>query len=367
MGISSSLGSSALLPAGLGFRNLIINGHMRIAQRGTTAVSTNGSYPVDRFYVAQTTSGAWTMQQIPASTTACPPGFDYSIKFTKTTGNTPAVGDYNYFFQAIEGNNSAQLDWGTANAKPAVLSFWVRSGATGTFGGSVRNSAANSAFPFSYVVNAVDTWEYKTVYISAITTGTWTKDNTAGVFLFFDLGSGANARSTAGTVASGNFIGASGSSQYPTTTSGGNMFFTGMQLEQNYQPTPFEQRPIGVELALCQRYYWREQVGVHGQTGATYILDNFIGAACDQSTWIRYPIRCPVPMRGQPTLVYSNTASNFTNLVASGGQTGTSLSGLTCSYYAVNFYVYSPGVSTGAAACLRMNNANAYLGAEAEL
>jgi len=291
MGISSSLGSSALLPAGLGFRNLLINGHMRIAQRGTTAVSTNGSYPVDRFYVAQTTSGAWTMQQIPASTTACPPGFDYSIKFTKTTGNTPAVGDYNYFFQAIEGNNSAQLDWGTANAKPAVLSFWVRSGATGTFGGSVRNSAADSAFPFSYVVNAVDTWEYKTVYINAITTGTWAKDNSSGVLLFFDLGSGANARSAAGTVASGNFIGASGSSQYPTTTSGGNMFFTGIQLEQNYQPTPFEQRPIGVELALCQRYYWRNKIYGGGGVGGSGTIP--IVALTFKST-----------MRTTPTLAY---------------------------------------------------------------
>jgi hypothetical protein len=309
MGISSSLGSSALLPAGLGFRNLIINGHMRIAQRGTTAVSTNGSYPVDRFYVAQTTSGAWTMQQIPASTTACPPGFDYSIKFTKTTGNTPAVGDYNYFFQAIEGNNSAQLDWGTANAKPAVLSFWVRSGATGTFGGSVRNSAANSAFPFSYVVNAVDTWEYKTVYINAITTGTWAKDNSSGVLLFFDLGSGANARSAAGTVASGNFIGASGSSQYPTTTSGGNMFFTGIQLEQNYQPTPFEQRPIGVELALCQRYYENTFIDVAPALNVgnqpTYLVMGDNTTNYGRSNFITFV----VPKRTAPSLtVYSSNS-----------------------------------------------------------
>ena len=315
MGISASLGSSALLPAGLGFRNLIINGNMRIAQRGTAAVSTNGSYPVDRFYVAQTTTGAWTMQQIPASTTACPPGFDYSIKFTKTTGNTPAVGDYNYFFQAIEGNNSAQLDWGTANAKPAVLSFWVRSGATGTFGGSVRNSAANSAFPFSYVVNAVDTWEYKTVYINAITTGTWAKDNSSGVLLFFDLGSGANARATAGTVASGNIIGASGSSQYPTTTSGGNMFFTGVQLEQNLQPTPFEQRPIGVELALCQRYYENSYdngvaIGTLSATGSTAVI---YSSASGAGTGFRFMVRKRVTpaVRGYPYTTGTNNGVGY--------------------------------------------------------
>jgi hypothetical protein len=254
MPISSALGSSALLPSGLGHRNTVINGHMRIAQRGTTAVSTNDSFPVDRWKFGIGTSGAWTAQQIPTATTATPAGFDYSLNFTKTTGGTVGVGEYNYFVQYIEGNNCSNFDWGTANAKTLTLSFWVRSGQVGTFGGSLRNAAANYAYCFSYTVNAINTWEYKTIQITGITSGTWLKDTSTGVSLFFDLGSGANARGAVG-VATGNLIGASGTSLYPSNTTGGYINFTGVQLEQNYQPTPFEQRPIGVELALCQRYY----------------------------------------------------------------------------------------------------------------
>ena len=219
MGVSSALGSSALLPAGLGFRNTVINGHMRVAQRGTATVSTNDSFPVDRWKFGIGTSGAWTAQQIPSSTTATPDGFDYSLNFTKTTGGTVAVGDYNYFVQYIEGNNCSHFAWGTPNAKTLSLSFWVRSGQVGTFGGSLRNSAANYAYCFSYTVNAINTWEYKTIQITGITGGTWLKNTSAGVALFFDLGSGANARGAVG-VATGNYIGASGTSSYPSNTTG---------------------------------------------------------------------------------------------------------------------------------------------------
>jgi hypothetical protein len=263
MGISAALGSSALLPAGLGFRNVIINGAMTIDQRNAgAAVSTNSAYPVDRWVTSSSTSGAWTFQQLsPTSGTTSSPlppaGFRSYIKFTKTTGATPAAtGQPNYFLQHIEGFNSAQLSWGRSDAKPATLSFWVYSGATGTFGGSLRSTSVNYwSFPFSYTVNSANTWEYKTIQVLPITSGTWYTDNQIGVSLFFDLGSSADYKGTSGAWANSNLIGVTGASQYPTTTSGGYMCWTGVQLEQNYQPTPFEQRPIGVELALCQRYY----------------------------------------------------------------------------------------------------------------
>ena len=294
MAISSALGSSALLPAGLGFRNTVINGHMRIAQRGSTAVSTNDTFPVDRWKVSTATSGAWTSQQIPSSTTATPAGFDYSLNFTKTIGGTAAAGDYNYFVHAIEGNNCAFFDWGTSNAKTLTLSFWVRSGATGTFGGSLRNSAANYAYCFTYTVNAINTWEYKTIQIPGVTAGTWAKDTSAGIVLFFDLGSGANARGTAG-IATGNYVGTTGTSLYPNNTTGGYINFTGVQLEQNLQPTPFEQRPIGVELALCQRYYYRRS-----QLGGYNFIDG-MGVGVNYSGAVHCSFQNPVDMRTAPT------------------------------------------------------------------
>ena len=295
MAISSSLGSSALLPAGLGFRNTVINGHMRVAQRGTATVSTNDSFPVDRWKFSIGTSGAWTAQQIPTATTATPAGFDYSWNCTKTTGGTAGVGEYNYFVQYIEGNNCSHFDWGTANAKTLTLSFWVRSGQVGTFGGSLRNSAANYAYCFTYTVNAINTWEYKTIQITGVTGGTWLKDTSTGIALFFDLGSGANARGTAG-IATGNYVGTTGTSLYPSNTTGGYINFTGVQLEQNYQPTPFEQRPIGTELALCQRYF--QLMNSYTATGDFNVMMVREVATQGQATiWL------PVTMRIYPSIV----------------------------------------------------------------
>ena len=296
MPISSALGSSALLPAGLGHRNTVINGHMRIAQRGTAAVSTNDSFPVDRWKVSEATTGAWTSQQIPTATTTTPAGFDYSLNFTKTTGGTVGVGEYNYFVQYIEGNNCSHFDWGTANAKTLTLSFWVRSGQVGTFGGSLRNSAANYAYCFTYTVNAINTWEYKTIQITGVTGGTWLKDTSTGIALFFDLGSGANARGTAG-IATGNYVGTTGTSLYPSNTTGGYINFTGVQLEQNYQPTPFEQRPYGVELQLCQRYFTRLVSG----SGKT-ISNAYMASTTGWET----VVSLPVEMRTTPTLSFTS-------------------------------------------------------------
>ena len=352
MAISSALGSSALLPAGLGFRNTVINGHMRVAQRGTTAVSTNDTFPVDRWKFSIGTSGAWTAQQIPTATTATPAGFDYSLNFTKTTGGTAASGDYNYFVQYIEGNNCAHFDWGTANAKTLTLSFWVRSGATGTFGGSLRNSAANYAYCFTYTVNAINTWQYKTIQIPGITGGTWLKDTATGVSLFFDLGSGVNARGTAG-IATGNYVGTTGTSLYPNNTTGGYINFTGVQLEQNYQPTPFEQRPIGTELALCQRYYQRmiDPAGSGVNAGTT--------AAA------RVTLSLYTTMRAAPTSTMSGTL-NFYNGAST--PTTTSINSVfnSVSYGQFDFLIAATG-ATGQALVMYTTGGSQYIDFSAEL
>ena len=101
MGISSSLGSSALLPAGLGFRNVVINGAMQIAQRSTSLASiTSGQAyrTLDRFESAYSTTGTWTESQ----STDAPPGFGNSIKFQCTTANASlSAGSYLIWGQNI--------------------------------------------------------------------------------------------------------------------------------------------------------------------------------------------------------------------------------------------------------------------------
>jgi hypothetical protein len=242
---------------GLSFRNRIINGDMRIAQRGTAAVTTNGAYTIDRWLVINTTDGAFSAQQ----DSSAPAGFTNSVKITTTTadGTLTAAQNVN-FAQRIEGTNVADLGWGTASAKTVTLSFWVRSSLTGTFGGSLRNSAADRSYPFTYIISVADTWEQKSVTIAGDTSGTWLTTTGIGVLVTWGLGAGPDRVGTAGSWASANYIQPTGSVSVIGTLDA-TFFITGVQLEAGSVATPFERRPFGTELALCQRYYQRINQG----------------------------------------------------------------------------------------------------------
>jgi hypothetical protein len=236
-------------------RNRIINGNMVVNQRGyisSAALTTSPGFCTDRFGIASTTTGGFSAYQ----STSAPTGFTNSLSFNKTTGAAPAATDGNYIYQAIEGYNISDLAWGTANAKTITLSFWVYAGSTGTFGGSLRNgSSPLYSYPFTYTIPVANTWTQISITIAGPTVGTWGTDNTAGIYVFFDLGSGSNFRTTAGAWASGNYVGATGATTYPTSTSGGAFYLTGVQLEVGTLATPYEMQIVSDQLAQCQRYY----------------------------------------------------------------------------------------------------------------
>jgi hypothetical protein len=248
-----------------GFRNRIINGDMRIDQRNAGASvdlpdgEASYAFAVDRFASARAGGSTATAQQ---STTA-PTGFTNSLLYTTGTAITPGSGVAAYIQQFIEGFNIADLGWGTPNAQAITLSFWVRSSLTGTFGGMFKNAAVNRTYAYTYIILSPDTWEFKTITIPGDTTGTWLTNNGRGISLGFDMGSGSSQRTTAGTWSAGNFFGATGSVQL-NTSSGATFYITGVQLEAGSTATPFERRPFGAELALCQRYYYRAAVNSSG-------------------------------------------------------------------------------------------------------
>jgi hypothetical protein len=241
-----------------GFKNRIINGAMVIDQRNAGAAITAGGFSVDRFGIAISTDGAFSAQQ----DSSAPAGFTNSVKCTTTTADASlSASQYWLFRQRIEGYNVADLDFGTANAKTVTLSFWVRSSLTGTFGGSIMNSAANRAYPFTYTISVADTWEQKSVTIAGDTSGTWLKTNGNGMVVVWSLGIGSNYQSTANAWAAGEYYGTSSSTSVIGTLNA-TWYVTGVQLEVGSTATSFDYRPYGTELALCQRYY--ENVSISG-------------------------------------------------------------------------------------------------------
>lgn len=240
-----------------GFRNRIINGAMMIDQRnaGASVTRTNGSYTLDRWAYFQSQASKFTAQQNAGSVTP-PVGFTKYLGFTSSSAYSVVSGDYFAFQQSIEGFNVADLGWGTANAKTVTLSFWARSSLTGQFGGSLKNLAtsANRSYAFSYTISSANTWEYKTITIAGDTSGSWATDNSCGLCVCFDLGTETTYLGAAGSWAGSNYLGATGDTKV-VATNGATFYITGVQLEKGSTATPFEFRPYGTELALCQRYY----------------------------------------------------------------------------------------------------------------
>ena len=297
MGINSALGSSALLPAGLGFRNVIINGDMRIAQRATSAagITSGETYrTVDRFVSAYGTTGTWTESQ----STDAPPGFGNSIKFQCTTANASlSSSSYLIFGQNIEGQNIQQFAKGTSSAKPFTFSFWVKAFQTGTYVAELYDNTNSRQVTKTFTINASATWEYKTIQFPADATGAFANSNANALSLFFWLVAGTTftSGSSGSWAAASNSNRAVGLSVNGASSTSNYFQFTGLQLEQNYQPTPFEQRPYGVELSLCQRYY-----SFMDFTGGA---QNFVDGYNTNIGYLTLWVKLPQTMRVRPTSV----------------------------------------------------------------
>jgi len=286
----SSLNGGALS----GARNRIINGDMRIDQRNAGASITGNDYtfPVDRWFISTSQSSKLTAQQNAGSVTP-PAGHTHYLGLTSSSAYSVTAGDYFLLTQIIEGLNAADLDWGLSSAVSITLSFWIRSSLTGTFGGSIRNSADNRSYPFSYTITSANTWEKKTISISGDTAGTWLKTNGVGIKVTFGLGVGSTNSNTAGAWIGSTAFSATGATSV-VGTNGATFYITGVQLEAGSVATPFERRSYGQELALCQRYF--TQIG-DGANGYAVLADGRLSSSTAAS--FRFPVS--VQMRAVPT------------------------------------------------------------------
>jgi hypothetical protein len=276
----------------LGRRNLIINGAMQVAQRGTsfTGVSSN-AYNVDRMRCGISGVGTYTITQ----STDSPNGFANSLRIECTTSATPASNGYFVFGQILEGQNLQQLQKGTATAKSITVSFWVKSVKTGTHIFELYDADNTRSISKTYNINSANTWEYKTITIEGDSSGSLDNDNQASIYFNFWLAAGTDFSS--GTLSTSwasvtNADRAAGTPNYADTV-GNTWQVTGFQIELGDVATPFEYRSYGEELALCQRYFYK------AADQAVYSAD-YGGGSFTR-------IDFPVTMRATPTVTATNS------------------------------------------------------------
>mgnify|MGYP001586004819 FL=1 len=310
----SDLGTGALSN-----RNMIINGAMQVAQRGTSVTAAGGgaySSP-DRFRFQTNANGNSVISQ----DTDTPSGFNNSFKLTVGTGSTPSGSDFGRLYYRVEGYDADQLQLGSASSSAVTLSFWVKASVAGTYGIQFAGDGLGG-FIASYAVSATGTWEYKTVTIPA---GVWTTyngstTNLTGFQVAFDLGEGPSRSNVTGynaAISSGH-MGLTGGTKI-LATSGATWQITGVQLEVGDTATPFEHRSYGDELARCQRYFWAqvpkgEANGAGGNAGQYIIGDGgFLGTG-----QVECHVQYPVQMRASPTLQPSSGTNHFLLEASSG-------------------------------------------------
>ena len=276
--------------------NRIINGDMRIAQRGTSG--NVAGYTVDRWRIAMSQPGklSWTTA---ASAAMTPNGFPTVITLNSLSAYTPLATDSFCFFQPIEADMISDFAFGTPNAQPVTLSFWVMAQVAGTYSGALGNSPNNRCYPFTFTLAAA-TWTKVVITVPGDTGGTWTLSGNGGaMFVTFDLGSGSSLRAPAGSWQSVSVNGATGAAGI-VTTNGALMQFTGVKLETGSVATPYNRQSLAKSMADCQRYYSVGGLVVGGYTtaGGSIITTGFY----------------PVVMRAAPTITPSYVS--MMNIVA---------------------------------------------------
>ena len=293
-------------------KNRIINGAMVIDQRNAGASvtpTTGGQYTLDRWKCRFSVSSKYSVQQNAGSVTT-PIGFSNYLGVTSLSAYVVGSTELFAIQQAIEGFNTSDLNWGTANAKTVTLSFQVYSSLTGTFGGALQNSAVDRSYPFSFTISSANTWTTISITIAGDTTGTWVgATNGVGINLLFGLGVGSTNSSTAGSWAAGAYYSATGATSV-VGTNGATFYITGVQLEVGSSATGFEYRHYTQDLILCQRYCYVNTAVYDSYSwfGTGLVVNSADG---------RVMVYMPVTLRSSPTLTTSGNLRGYDGSTAS--------------------------------------------------
>ena len=356
--------TAAKIAGTINFKNLIINGDMSLAQRGTSSsgITGDGYFTVDRFKNEMLSAGTWTQSQ--STDVPSGQGFANSVKYDCTTANASlSAGTYGFITQRFEGQNLQMLKFGTSSAETLTLSFWVKSNKTGTYIAEIITFATTKSQSQSYTISSADTWEKKTLTFTGDTATAIANSNARSLNLIFWLVAGTN--NTSGTlntsfnttVQANRAVG-----QVNLADSTDNEWYiTGIQLEADTSASDFEFLPYDVNLQRCKRYYEMISDGRLDSDGVVAT------AMCHQTNVIALNYQW-YPKRTTPS-ISQVSGTNFFRFQRSGG---------TEDFNSIKIYIpnattgliYSDdGVTatTGQVGWVNMNSATGYVALDAEL
>ena len=333
-----------------GFRNAIINGDFRINQRGFSSGSTGGTFMADRWYFNnQGGTGTLTASLQNFTPGTSPAGYEGTRFARIVTSGQSAVGTRSDLIQNIE-------DVRTFAGQTITVSFWAKSASgtpsvtveLGQYFGTGDSPSAFVSTNTKLVMTGGTSWtrysfSYTVPSLSGKTIGS-NNDHYLYLGIWVSAGSDFNARSASLGIQSNTFD------------------FWGVQVEKGTIATPFEQRPIGTELALCQRYYWR----ISGNATNSAKVVGFGNAGPTTSSAAAF-VNCPSPMRIVPTLIETG-AMNVADQNAGTAVTGSSIVSAQSSEQFVFVAITTAGGLTSYRPYVyQLNGASSYFALGAEL
>ena len=340
-----------------GRRNMVINGAMQVAQRGTsqTGITSNGYHTVDRVRLLVSSAGTYTASQVADSPSG--QGFYFSYKLDCTTSDTYSGSGDNLHIRmgSLEQQDCLKFNYGGSSAEKLTLSFWAKFSYADTFNIALVNHVAQRSNFKPFTISSADTWQKIIITYDGDTNSGDGFANSTALGLSVDLWLGGGSNFSGGSATSGvwdersnnNTSLAAASTKFGTSTDH-ELFITGIQLELGSAATPFEHRSFGEELNLCRRYYFKTfPQGVTPVAGHAdhiyYHLEDYTSGYSHIST------SYPVEMRAEPTVVIytSSASSNGTGRVTTyDGSWGNSLATLVNSSTA-NFSNHQVDATTG--------------------
>ena len=367
------------LPASGKAHNLIINGAMLVAQRGTSSTS-EGYHTIDRCYVGSGgTDEAPTQAQVDVASGTTP----YTLGFRKalriTNGNqTSGAGtaDFMYLKYTFEAQDIANSGWNYLSSSSYVtLSFWVKSSVAQSFKAYFHTRQGTEyQYPFETGSLSADTWTKVTKTISGNSNLTFNSDNGLGLELYIwsFIGTDYTASSVTedawSTYANAARMKDATSTWY--TTNDATFEITGVQLEVGSQATPFEWRSFHEERQLCYRYYFRQQPNNGAYFGQGFVYNAAANGGANAQ--INGLIHMPVRLRSKPSSVETSGTASHYRVIANA-------STITCSsvpshggdlddlIIGVNFHTAASGNTNGEGRLFRSGSSSAFLGFDAEL